>query len=204
MMLSYAFVDESGSVEISGMRDWCLVMAAVVIDSPKPLELLVKRAFKRFGANPAVAEFKAAHSDDKTVRWMLQEMAMLDVAIVVVTAGRRRVENMPKDPETVYRHMAARVARLCVERWPRLQMVIDKRYTHEHLRQRLEWAMREQVADVPQQALVIRQEDSRHVKSLQVADFVAWACWQHYRGQDSSFREVIRSRIVVEERMTFK
>lgn len=203
-MLSYAFVDESGSIETSGTRDWSLVMAAVVIDSPRPLELLVKRAFKRFGADPSLAEFKGAYSDGRTIKWMLQEIAMLNVAIVVVAAEGRSVEKMPKDPETVYRHAAARIARLCVERWPRLQMVFDKRYTHEHLRQKLEWAIREQVADIPQQALLVRQEDSRRVSGLQVADFVAWACGQHYRGLNSGHREVIRSRIVVEERMSFK
>lgn len=203
MTLHYAFVDESGGIDASGEHDWCLVVAAIACQTPRPLELLMKQAFKQFGASPAQAEFKAARSSEKTIYWLLRGVANLDTSIVVVAADGDSIRRMPKDPETIYRRVTARVARLLVEKWPQLDIVIDKRYTHEHLRRRLERTIREEIAEVPGQVVVIRHEDSRHVRSLQVADLVAWACWQHRNGM-SRFYDVISNRVVAEEKLVPK
>jgi hypothetical protein len=87
----------------------------------------------------------------------------------------------------------------CIERWPRLEVILDKRYTHEHLRQKLEWYIREEIADIPGQVVVIRQEESAKVKALQAADYVAWATRQKYQAEDRSYYQLIRSRVVAEE-----
>jgi hypothetical protein len=67
------------------------------------------------------------------------------------------------------------------------------------LRYRLEEAIREGLVDVPQEVVLIWQEDSRTRKALQAVDCVAWAFFQKYeKGQDEFYR-AIKERIVVEE-----
>ncbi len=76
---------------------------------------------------------------------------------------------------------------------------MDRRYTHEHLRHKLEWHIREEIADIERQAVVICQADSVRVKSLQTVDFVAWALWQKYQWGDDSYYRIIEDRLLVEE-----
>ncbi|MBM3129172.1 MAG: DUF3800 domain-containing protein [Chloroflexi bacterium] len=151
-----------------------LVVAALVVSTPRSLELPIKRAFKRFGGSRATGEMKATRSSDKTIRWVLESIAQEEVSIVVVALDKRGIVKPPKEPESLYRRAVARCVRECVERWRHLEVILDKRYTHQYLRQKLEWHIRESITDVPNQTVVIRQEDSRAVKQLQSADFVAW------------------------------
>ena len=92
-----------------------------------------------------------------------------------------------------------RAIQLCVERWPRLKVIIDKRYTHEYLRQKLEWQIREGIADIKGQAVVIHQVDSMRAKGLQAVDYVAWAFWQKYQRGDESYCQIIKDKVIVEE-----
>ena len=107
--------------------------------------------------------------------------------------------SLPKDSEDLYRQAAGRTVRLCVERWQQLEIVLDKRYTQEHLRRKLEWQIRQEIADIPGQTVLIRQADSQTVKALQAVDFVAWAAGQKYVRGDESYFELIRNKVLVEE-----
>ena len=81
--------------------------------------------------------------------------------------------SLPKDSEDLYRQAAGRTVRLCVERWQQLEIVLDKRYTQENLRRKLEWQIRQEMADIPGQTVL---ESSGRlivaVKALQAVDFV--------------------------------
>lgn len=198
-VLHYAFLDESGDVAIFAPGEPFLVVVALVSRTPRRLELIMKRALKRFGASLASGEMKAAHSAEKTIRWILEAIVAEDVSIITVVVDKRGLIKPPKDPEDLYRQAVAKTVRLCVERWPRLDAVLDKRYTHEHLRQKLEWRTREAIADIPGQVVVIRQEESTRVKPLQAADYVAWTLGQKYQHENAGYYEIIRERIVTEE-----
>ena len=198
-ILHYAFLDESGGVALFVPNERFLVIAVLVTRKSRSLELVIKRACKRFGASLASGEMKAAHSAGKTVRWILAATARQDVEIVAVVVDKRRIVKLQRDPEGLYREAAARAIRLCVERWPRLDVTMDRRYTHEHLRHRLEWHIREEIADIKGQAVVIRQMDSVRVKGLQAVDFVAWALWQKYQRGNDSYYQIVKDRVVVEE-----
>jgi len=169
--LHHAFLDEFGGVAAFVPQEPFLVVAILVVPTPRGLELPIKRAFKRFGGSTAAGEMKAAHSSEETVRWILESIVKEDVSIIIVALDKRGIVKPPKDPEDLYRRTVTRSLRKCVERWPHLQVTLDKRYTHRYLRQKLERYIREGIADVPGQAVVIRQEDSRAVKALQAADY---------------------------------
>lgn len=194
--LRHAFIDESGGVSLFVPKEPFLVVASLVTQTPRNLELLVKRTLKRFGS--PTGEIKATHSSEKAIRSILESLAQEEVAIVILALDKRGIVKPPKDPESLYRHMAALSVRECVERWQHLEVTLDKRYTHRYLRQKLEWQIRNEIAEMPEQAVVIRQEDSRAVKSLQVADMVAWAAGKKYLGGNERFFEIIKSRVVVE------
>lgn len=198
-VLHHAFLDESGGVAIFIENDLFLVITVLITRRPRPVELLIKRALKRFGASLTSGEMKAAHSREKTIRWILEAIAQEKVEIVTVVLDKRGIVKSPKDPEDLYRKAVVKAIRLCVERWPRLKVTLDKRYTHEYLRQKLEWQIREGIADIKGQAVMIHQVDSVRAKGLQAADYVAWAFWQKYQRGDESYYQIIKSRVIAEE-----
>ncbi len=195
----YAFLDECGGVATYIPGEPFLVVAALVSSSPRRLDLIIKRAHKRFSTGSTSGEMKAAHSSEKTICWILEAIAEQDVTIIAVVVDKRAMVKPPKDPEDLYRQACARAIRLCVERWPRLEAILDKRYTHEYLRQKLERHIREEIADIPDQVVIIRQEESERVKALQAVDYLAWAVGQKYMREDCSFYDLIKDKIVKEE-----
>jgi hypothetical protein len=194
--LRYAFVDEYGGVQVFAEKEPFLVVAAVVISTPRILESLVKQARKQFGFKQ---ELKAARSSEKVVRWILEGIVNTDSSIVVVALDKRAIVKPPKDRENLYRQAVARLASASVQRWARLDVTLDKRYTHGYLRQKLEWYIREEIASIGGRAVVIRQEDSRQVRALQVADYVAWAAGQKYVREHENYYQIIKPRIIAEE-----
>jgi hypothetical protein len=196
--LRYAFLDECGGVAVFAPTEPFLVVVALVVATPRSLELPIKRAFNRFGSSSATGEMKAARSSDKTIRWVLESIAQEDVSVVIVALDKRGIVKPPKDPESLYRRAVSHCVRECVERWRHLQVTLDKRYTHQYLRQKLEWHIRDALTDVPNQTVVIRQEDSRTVKQLQAADFVAWAAGQKYVCENDAYCQIVQGKIVTE------
>ena len=204
VVLHHVFLDESGGVAISAKSELYLIVAALITRRPRPVELVIKRALKRFGTSVASGEIKAAHSSDKALRWTLEAIARQEAHVIAVVLDKRGIIRPPKDPEDLYRQAMARAIRLCAERWLRLDVTVDKRYTHKHLRQQLEWRIRENLADITGQAVVIRQVDSMEVKELQAVDHVAWAFWRKYQWGDDSYYQIIKERVLVEEIITAK
>ncbi len=64
---------------------------------------------------------------------MLERIAALDIALIIVVRDKQTMASLPKDLEDLYRQAAGRTVRLCVERWQQLEIVLDKRYTQENI-----------------------------------------------------------------------
>ena len=88
---------------------------------------------------------------------------------------------------------------MVVKKYPKVEIVLDRRYTNEHLRLLLEISIREEISNIPRQIVIIRQEDSTSIKELQAVDFIAWALYQKYEHNNVSFYEIISSLIIEEE-----
>lgn len=88
---------------------------------------------------------------------------------------------------------------MVVKKYPKVEIVLDRRYTKKHLRLLLEISIREEISNIPRQIVVIRQEDSISIKKLQAVDFIAWALYQKYEHNNVSFYEIISSLIIEEE-----
>lgn len=111
----------------------------------------------------------------------------------------REYHHPPAELEDIYRDAVGRAVRHAVIRWPRLVIVLDKRYTAKKLRYALEQSIREQISDLRQEVVLIQQEESLARKELQATDYVAWAFFQKYERGDSRFYDLIAERVIVEE-----
>ncbi len=65
----------------------------------------------------------------------------------------------------------------------------------------LERAIREAIADVPDQVVLIEQQDSWAEPGLQAVDFVAWAFEQKHAQGNNWAAHIIASKVMVEEKV---
>jgi hypothetical protein len=194
----YAFVDESGTAApFSGSRFF--VVALLCVTSPRAIELYIKRAHKKYGTSLRSGEMKASSSQHKVVERLLQDIAQEAVAIMSIIVDKREIVRPPKDIEDIYRQAASEVVRQAVSQWPRLDIYLDKRYTTKRLRYQLEIKIREKIAGLTREVVIIRQEDSIACKELQAVDHVAWAFFQKYeRGEERFYQHIVDS-VVMED-----
>ncbi|MFZ5820627.1 MAG: DUF3800 domain-containing protein [Chloroflexota bacterium] len=194
----YAFIDESGTVGVPNGAHF-LVVAVLTSTQPRDLELPVRRALKKYGRSLTQGEIKATHASEKMNLRMLEAIAGRDVSIVAVIVNQQAITRPPDDLEQIYRQAVARAIHILAERFPQVEICLDKRYTHEPLRYELERHIREDLVDISRQFVLIRQESSQARKELQAADAVAWAFFQKYERGDARFYDVVASKVIAEE-----
>ncbi len=196
--LHYAFIDESGTVGASTGTHF-LVVAVLTTEKPRELELAVRRALKKVGRNTASGELKAAQASEKTLFRLLETLVRHDVSIVAVIVDQKAIVREPEDVEEIYRRAVSRAVRQMAGHFPRLDVCLDKRYTHEPLRYTLETRIREELVELAPQMIILRHESSQAHKELQAVDAVAWAFFQKYERGDARFYEILAPKILVEE-----
>ncbi len=198
--LFYAFMDESGTVGATGTR--FLVVAITSTANPRSLEKISRNVFKyalkKFGSAFTANELKAASVDEKIILRLLSEIAREDVMITATIVDQHAIRVPPDDAEEIYQQAAAWTIRRLAEKFPRLNLSVDKRHTNAHLRFLLEATIRNEIEVLPRQNVIIQQEDSVTRKELQAADAVVWAIFQKYEHNDSRFYDIIESKIVDE------
>lgn len=192
-----AFVDESGAPAPGDSTSY-FVVAALIVTSSRAIELHVRRARRSLHRRNAASELKAAPSDPRVVRRMLEAIAGEPCEIYAAVASREKIK--PGLAEPLHRAAVARTIALAVERHPRLHVVVDKRYTNPRRRIALEQRIREAISHVPDQVVIIDQEDSTSHPGLQAVDFVAWALRRKYKG-DAAWAAIIEQRVVEVERL---
>lgn len=169
----------------------------------RPIELHIKRALKNYGASLSSGKMKATASREKVIDRLLKAIADESVSIIATIVDKRTMLHPLSDPEALYRWTVAQTTRLVVSKWPRVDICLDKRYTNKTLRYLLEREIRESVADLHQEVVIIRQEDSIANKLLQAADYVAWAFFQKYERGDERFYRLIADKVIAEEFVSY-
>ena len=177
--LQYAFIDETGSSTISKHND-ILIVVAVCTDAPQFLNRLIRKMQKKYGSSLASGELKGKKAHSKLIEEILHGLVHESVEVFSIILERQVLRRAADDPEALYSWAIMRLVRKLVVHYQRLEIVLDQRYTTRHLRYLLEKDIRAGIADLPQQYVLIRQEDSVFAKELQAADFVAWALFQKY------------------------
>jgi hypothetical protein len=196
----FAFVDESGTPAASSGGRY-LVVAVLVTATTRPVELHVRRARRALHRRQPTSELKAANSDVRVIRQMLEAIAAETCEIFGVVVDK---QEMPAAAgETVYRHAVGQAISLAAQQHPQLQVMIDKRYTNARQRLKLEQCIREWLRPIPDQLVILGQADSAIHPGLQAVDFVAWALANRFeRGE--SWVTIIASRIKMVETVSGK
>jgi len=191
-----AFGDESGTPSpADGER--VFTVALLVVQDLRHLKRIVRRARRSLRRRARTSELKASRSHPRVIHRVLSALSQAECEIYVTAVDKRGIT--ARQGEVLYRAAVARVVRHCVERHPRINLCLDKRYTNRTQQAQLEHAIRESIAHVSTQVVLIEQRDSWAVPGLQAVDFVAWAFEQKYALGDDWAAQLVAEKVVVEE-----
>lgn len=163
------------------------------------MEKLVRRIRRSLHRRARTSELKAARSHPRVIRRLLTGLAAIECELYVIVVDKQGITL--SQSEAVYRATVANVVRHCVERHPQINLNLDKRYTKQAQQMQLEQTIREAIAHVSEQVVLIDQRDSWAVPGLQAADFVAWAFAQKYALNDDWAAQIIAQKAIVEEKV---
>jgi hypothetical protein len=192
------FLDESGTPSPVG-RERFFTVALLVVQDPRRLEKAVRWLRRSLRRRARISELKAARSHPRVIRRLLTELAAIECEIYVTIVNKQGISS--QQSETVYRAAVARVVRHCVERHPQTNLYLDKRYSNHKQQIQLEQTVRQAIAQVPGQVVLIQQVASWAMPGLQAVDFIAWAFEQKYALEDDWAAQIIASKIIVEEQV---
>jgi len=198
MRIYYAFVDESGSTATTDTSH-ILVVAVLATEEPDSIRRAIRQYQKKNRSSLPSGELKARKLAAAQVKQVLGILAQSPIQIVAVIVDPFILDHPPKDPEDIYRWAVSRAVYHVVERYPMVEIVMDRRYTKESLRFELEKAIRQAITSIPEQYVLIRQDDSSQRKELQAVDFLAWAFFQKYEKNDAQYYNLIAPLVIEEE-----
>jgi hypothetical protein len=190
-----AYVDESGAPS-AGDGNRYFAVAVLILPTPRAIELHVRRARRSLHRRAPSAELKAAQSAPVVISKLLEAIGGEPCEICAVIVDKRGVKDY--QTEIVYQLAVARVIAHATERHPHLHVYLDKRYTNLGQRRALEQRIREAMAHIPNQVVIIEQVDSTSYPGLQAVDFVAWAIRRKHEG-NGAWADLIQDRVVAEE-----
>jgi len=197
-LMHYAFVDESGSTAPTETSH-LLVVAVLGTEEPISIRRVIHRFQKKLNTSLPAGEIKAGKLEPAKIKKVLGKLAQSPIQIVAVIVDPYILNHPPSDPEDIYRWAVSRAVYHMVERYPSVEIILDRRYTKESLRFELEKSIRQSLTGISGQYVLIRHDDSSERKELQAVDFIAWAFFQKYEKNDSQYYDLISPLVFKEE-----
>lgn len=198
--LHYGFLDESGILEKKAKMGNYFIVSAVIVGNSSGLKQAMKYARQKArGKFKIHTVFKANKENKGFVKLVLQELAKKNISIVIGVWDKNKKWPII-DKNILYAKLLAQIVKAVLEIYPKLSLVIDKRYTQPRIQNQI----RQQIVSQAVKAgsfLSIDQRTETECRELELADAVAWAVFQKYNNKRPEFYEIIKEKIVKENRL---
>ena len=196
-MFKYMYIDESGDL---GQKEGCskhIVISALLVDDPAPLERIIKnmRRHKFKKELKAFCEFKANNLKDDTIKYALQQLnSVINAHIFHVILEKKKLHSdfLKNDKHKYYNFIAGKLARNIILQGVDVEIRIDKskgkQLLQDDFNQYFEKCLREksQIYRVS-----IHHSYSHSWAGLQFADLLAWAAFQKVEHTNTEFIDIL-------------
>ena len=199
-MAVHIYVDESGS--LPDPYNTVFTLAAIRTEKPQSLRWIIKRVKRRVPQQKSksgrLPEFKFYNTTTPIRAAVLSELAKEDVAICALSVfkGSQRILHTPEN----YGLVLSGLLLMCLNQGESAELVVDMPFNTVKDRAALTAFIQNQL-EMP---LVLQYVSSQTSPQVQLADFVAGAVRTYHSGMDPIFYGFIRSRIVRDERTSWK
>ncbi|MBQ3640696.1 MAG: DUF3800 domain-containing protein [Anaerolineaceae bacterium] len=180
----YAFIDESGNLDTKS-NDNMLVISAIVTDDRVSLARAMRSAEKKIRSinKKSSGELKAAYQQPITRKKVLTQLIRTEFSIYSIVFDLKTISNSPYSWDEIYR---VGMSMLCCQIYSQHRntiFILDKRYTKEVLRARLNENIRELIYCnyKNEDEIPIFHSDSIEYAELRAADFIVYETYQKHR-----------------------
>ena len=191
------YIDESGDF---GQKEGCskhIVISALLVDSPAPLERIIKnmRRHKFKKELKHFCEFKANNLKYDTIKYALKQLnAVKNAHIFHMVLEKKKLQSdfLKNDKHKCYNFVAGKLARNIILQGVDVEIRIDKskgkQMLQEDFNQYFEKCLREksQIYQVR-----IQHSYSHSWPGLQFADLLAWAAFQKVEHHNGEFIDIL-------------
>jgi len=199
--MHYGFLDESGILEKKAKEGNYFVISVVLIANPTEIKNVIRIARKKVrGKFRTGTTFHAYKENKGFIKAVLRELAKKDVEVIVGVWDKRK-KRSKTDKNELYRRLVAQTVNIAFKLYPKLDLVIHKRYTDLKFQRQLHEAIVKKIGDTGSGFMVTSQLDTSQRKELELADAVAYAVFQKYNRKKNEFYEIIKKRIKKESRL---
>jgi hypothetical protein len=200
--MAQAFVDESG--RFVDPNDTVVVIAVVGLAEPIRLRRLIAQVRRslpkkaKYRKERRLSEIKFQNVSQSTRVKLLRELASenVKIAVLVVEKGGKSIEDTP----TNYARLLREILPKCVKAIPDLDAIVLDHHFHSRAEEEFTALLR---TFLPH-SVRIQHADSLQDSRVDLADFVAGAVNQYERLRDSTYIELVRSRIILYESRHWK
>lgn len=197
--IQFGFLDESGILEKKARTGESFVISVLLVGDPSEIKRVIKYAHGRAkGKYKTHRVFKASKEDPGFVKLVLEELAKKNIHIIIGRWSKSQ-KSAHQDKNLLYAHLVAQTVNITLSEYPRLNLVVHKRYTSPEVRN--------QITDIIGQAvkrgnfLSISHRTEVECRELELADAVAWAVYQKYNNKNQIFYNIIKEKILKENRL---
>jgi len=200
------FVDEAGDLGFGIRATRYFVVAYVIPSQPDRARANIVHLIRalRLHNRVSIKEFKHSRDSPKVRSKLLETIAALDVKVGVVVVNKGSVEPGLRDkPGILYNYLCAQyiVSGVLALHPEKVIVRMDRRMSAEgamhfnrYFSSKLSWKSME--ADLPEPEVEVHHVDSAREKCIQIADYVAGACFMKFERNDPLEYDILKSKIV--------
>jgi hypothetical protein len=197
--LYHGFLDESGILEKTGGAGNYFVISVIVVGDLSELKRTIKFARQEArGKFKFHTVFKANKENEGFIRLVLHQLAKRNISIIV-GIWEKDIRGIRVDKNRLYTGLVAQTVKMATDIYPKLHLVIHKRFTSPHLQNQLSKVISGQIQIGA--SLFLNQQTEVECRELELADAVAWAIFQKYNNKRSGFYDIIKNKIIKENRL---
>ncbi len=197
--LYYGLLDEAGILEKKVDEGSHFIISAIIVGDLSELKRVMKFAKRKAqGKFKTHSIFKASKEDNGFVKIVLRELSKKDIAIIIGVWDKKDKPNLDKN--IIYAKLIGQTVKKSLQVYPRLSLILHKRYTSPELRNKMNKIINETVETG--QFLAIEHRSEIEQRELELADAVAWAVYQKYSNKNLEFYNIIEGKIKQENKLT--
>ena len=195
-MVKYVFIDESGDLGLTSKSSKYLILAALIVDEPKKLNHIVKnmRRNKFKKELKGVPEIKANSSSNEIRLYLLKKLESTNGRVVYMIFNKEKnySEHLPKDKNKLYNFIAGKLAKNMNIIDFQIIVRVDKSKGKQILQQDFNQYFKESLNEINIHDIKIFHSDSALWAGLQIADMLAWACFQKFEHKNNKYINIIK------------
>ncbi|VVB61387.1 Uncharacterised protein [uncultured archaeon] len=203
MTAKYIYIDESGGLGKFGSKYFTVV--AIVVDEPKELARVIKKLRER-KLKKGIKEFPEikANNSNKWIReYVLGKVRVSNCGIFAIVVKKDKIHSRLFEVQNrLYNYLCGVLLSRLDADGHKFIITIDKKYTNALVRENFdEYVINKLKYSKSAVDVEVYHLPSHASNELQVVDFVVWSINRKFNAGDSSYYNIIESKITNKEQM---